>query len=235
MTAHPSELKLERHLLDPDRSPVRDHVESCGKCRERIARMDKEGEDFRRFVYPATLEAVSSPRRSRWWALLALAPAAAAAAALVLLVKPAGDYVGTKGAALTLVPFLEGPREVSNGDAVPAAAALRFRVSAATTCRLWLLSVDGSGTVSRLYPPKGAEGVEIRGQTTTPGGVRLDGKAGPERFYAVCAKQILGYDRVEQAAREVAAGGAVAVRKTEVLPGLPGDTAQSSVLVEKRQ
>lgn len=234
MTGHPSELKLERHLLDPEQSPVREHIEACAKCQARVAQMEAQGESFRRFVYPATLDGLTAPRRSRWFWALTLAPVAAAAG-LLLLVRPAGDYVGTKGSPLTLSPFLEGPREVTEGDSVPAAAALRFRVSSTTTCNLWLLSIDSDGGVSRLYPPQGDTGAEIRGQVTAPGGVRLDGKAGPERFFAVCAPGNLGYHPIEEAARAVAGGGAESVRKTGALPGLPGDAAQSSVLVEKKE
>ena len=234
MTGHPSELKLERHLLDPQRSPLREHIDACDRCRARVAQMEAQGESFRRYVYPATLEAVTAPRRSRWLWALTLAPVAAAAG-LLLLVRPAGDYVGTKGSPLTLSPFLEGPQEVADGQTVPAAAAMRFRVSAARPCSLWIVSVDAAGAVSRLYPPRGDAGAEIRGQVTAPGGVRLDGKAGPERFFAVCAPEDVGYLRVEQAARAVAGGGAESVRKTGALPGLPDDAAQSSVLVEKKE
>lgn len=234
MTRHPSDLRLELHLLDPQRAQVGDHLDSCAACQGRLSRMKVEGDKFRQYVYPATLDALVKPRRSRWWALSALVPVAAAAAALVLWARPAGDYVGTKGPRLTLVPFLEGPREVADGATVPASAALRFRVSTTQGCRLWLFSIDGQGSVSRLYPQQGNAGAPIHGgQTTAPGGVRLDGKAGPERFFAVCGASDLQYDQVERAARAVAGRGLEAVRNTEALPGLPREAAQSSVLVEK--
>ena len=58
---HPSELKLERHLLDPARSGIAGHVAECERCRGRLSEMQKQGEDFRRFVYPATLDKVTQP------------------------------------------------------------------------------------------------------------------------------------------------------------------------------
>jgi hypothetical protein len=56
--------------------------------------------------------------------------------------------------------------------------------------------------------------------------VRLDGKPGPERFFAVCAPG--GYDFVEQAARRVGAE----VRQKRELPGVQGP--QTSLLIEKK-
>lgn len=234
---HPSELKLERHLLDPSRSPVQEHVASCGNCQARLAQMEKQGEDFRRFVYPATLDNVTRPRfhfnalRALWLA----APAAGLAAVLLMArTGPATDvptgpvadgptrtYIGTKGAPVKLTVYAalpSGPRLVDDGAPLPASASLRFRVNAAEPCDLSLLSVDGSGQVSKLYTQK------VQGDLTLPGGVRLDGKAGPERFFAVCGP---GYAQVEEGARQVGD----AVRQIRVLPGV--DAPQTSLLIEK--
>ena len=222
---HPSELKLERHLLDPARSPIREHVEDCERCRARIAEMEKQGEDFRRFVYPATLEKVSKPRWTPIKALWLLAPAAGLAAVLLVVrTGPDSDYVGTKGGALTLIAYAalpSGAKAVSDGDAVPASASLRFRVRAERPCDLSVLSVDGTGQVSKLYAQ------EVRGEVTLPGGVRLDGKSGPERFFAVCGSG--GYGAVEQAAHRIG----TAVRQKRALPGVQGP--QTSLLIEKKQ
>jgi hypothetical protein len=221
---HPSELKLERHLLDPERSPIKEHVATCDRCRLRLAEMERQGEDFRRFVYPATLDEVVKPRFSARRALWLLAPAAGLAAVLVIVRSgPTSDYIGTKGAPLTLTAYAalpSGAKPVSDGDAVPASASIRFRVRTARPCTLSLLSVDGAGHVSRLYAQ------EVRGDMTLPGGIRLDGKAGPERFFAVCDPA--GYDAVEQAARRVGED----VRQKRALAGVHGP--QTSLLVEKK-
>ena len=221
---HPSELKLERHLLDPDRSDVRAHVAECERCSQRLLQMEKEGEDFRRFVYPATLEKVTKPRWTLPRALWLLAPAAGLATVLLVArAGPTSDYIGTKGGPLMLTAYAalpSGAKPVSDGDAVPATASLRFRIRAERPCALSVVSVDASGQVSRLYAQ------DVRGDVTLPGGVRLDGKAGPERFFAVCGSG--GYDAVEQAARRIEGN----VRQKRALPDVQGP--QASLLVEKK-
>ena len=222
---HPSELKLERHLLDPDRSPIKEHVAECERCRARIAEMEKEGEDFRRFVYPATLEKVVKPRWTLVRTLWVLAPAAGLATVLLIArTGPGPDYTGVKGPPLVLTAYAalpSGARAVADGDAVPASASLRFRVRVTRPCMLSVLSVDAAGQVSKLYAQ------EVRGDVALAGGVRLDGKGGPERFFAVCGSG--GYDAVEQAARRLGDD----VRQKRALPGVQGP--QTSFLVEKKQ
>jgi hypothetical protein len=79
--------------------------------------------------------------------------------------------------------------------------------------------VDGAGEVSKLYSR------EVRGEVTLPGGVQLDGKAGAERFFAVCGADS---SAVEQAAHRI---GASASRMSSV-PGIQGP--QASLLIEKK-
>jgi hypothetical protein len=223
MSSHPSDLKLERHLLDPARSPVAGHVADCERCRARLAEMEEQGESFRRFVYPATLENVTRRRFRPLRALWLLAPAAGLATVLLIARPgPTSDYIGTKGGTLTMTAYAalpSGPRTLADGDSVPASASLRFRVRTAQPCALALISVDAAGQVSRLYAQ------EVRGDIALPGGIHLDGKAGPERFFAVCNPA--GYDAVEQAARRI--GGEV--RQNRALPGVQGP--QTSLLIEK--
>jgi anti-sigma factor RsiW len=221
---HPSELKLERHLLDPDRSPIQEHLAGCERCRARVAEMEKQGEDFRRFVYPATLEEVVKRRWAPMRALWVIAPAAGLATVLLIArTGPTSDYVGSKGGALALTayaPLPSGAKALEEGEAVPAGASLRFRVRAEQPCMLSLVSVDATGQVSKLYAQ------EVRGDVTLPGGVRLDGKAGPERFFAACDPG--GSDAVEQAARRVGQE----IRQNRALPGVQGP--QASLLIEKK-
>lgn len=237
----PSDLALERHLQDPARSAPAAHLETCPACRQRVARMEAEAEEFRRFVYPATVGAVEDAAekaagRRRWRLSLWLAPVAAAAAAVALWWGPGADYVGVKGFPFTA--WLAGPagaRAVSDGGEVPAAGALRFQVQPPAPCRLWIVSVDSVGQVSRLYPAEGEGGAEVREAGALPGGAVLDGRPGPERLFAVCATEPIPFARVEQAARAAAGGGAGAVRSGKVLPGLPRGAVQATLLLEKRQ
>ena len=217
---HPSELALERHLQDPQRSDAASHIAGCGACRARVQQMEEEGEKFRRFVYPATLENVVKPRRVSLRLAWLLAPAAGLAAVLLVArTGPSSDYIGSKGAPLELTAYLSS-RALSEGETVPADAALRFRVRSARECPLLVFSVDGRGEVSRLYSQ------DVKGDVTLPGGVRLDGRAGPERFFAVCGAS---YENVVKAARSLDPDR---LRHAAALPDV--SSPQSSILLEKK-
>lgn len=240
---HPSDLALEGYLLEPGRSPLAAHLETCEACRGRLARMRDEGEDFRRFVFPATVEAVeraAARRRVPRWPFVLAPTFAAAAVAAVLLLRPSGpdsDYVGVKGRDMTFSVFVnaaEGARAVPDGAMVPASAEVRFRVRPKDECWLWIMSVDESGVVSRLYPPKGVP-PDRRAPGPVPGGAVLDGLAGPERIYAVCAPdEKMGWGEVKSAAEKVALGGAERVRAARGLGGSLSEAPQASLLLEKR-
>ena len=241
MKNHPSELALEAYLLDRETSKVAPHVAGCEKCRARVARMEREGEDFRRFVLPATLDAVlekNAPRRRKAWLwLVGIAPVAAAAALIISLrpAEPPEGYVGEKGG-MSLVAYLGSPggtKAVVDGQAVSPAAELRFSVAPRGRCNLWLVSVDESGQISRIYPTDGEGGAPVSKQGPLPGGAVLDGRAGLERFYAVCSPAPLRYEDLTKSVR-AAVQGLEAVRKGPGLPGLPKGTRQVTLLVEKR-
>ncbi len=244
MTRCASELALEAHLFDPTRSRIAPHLEGCGTCRSRLARMEREGDEFRRFVHPRTIDRVlarRSPARGRWGRLAAtLIPAgglvAAAAAMLLLAPRPSDDYLGAKGAALSVHAYAataDGARELSDGDRVPAAALLRFRVATPAPCGLWLVSVDAQGEISRLYPSEGDLPAEVKGGAALPGGVALDGLPGPERLYAVCTPEPVPFARIERSVRDAVAGGESGLRSGPPLSGLPAGATQCTLLVEK--
>jgi hypothetical protein len=248
MKKHPSELAMEAYLLDPERSSLSEHLGGCDACKSRMARMEKEGEDFRRFVLPATLDKVVEANSRRRFSLngwLMAIPAMAAAAVLAILVvptvgqreEPDPDYVGVKGG-LGLVVYTtsdKGATPVWDGDKVNPKAALRFKVvhpGTRNTCNLWLLSIDEAGQVSRIYPTQGAEGAHIAQTTPLPGGAVLDGKTGLERLYAVCSPEPIAYGQVESAVRASIASGSI--RKPTQLAGLPKGAAQTTVLLDKK-
>ena len=241
MNRHPSELALEAYLLDRETSPVAPHLGGCERCRARIARMEHEGEDFRRFVLPATLDAVldenAPERRNRWLWLLGIAPVAAVAAVIVAIrpSQPGPDYVGIKGG-MSLVAYLGGPggaKAVLDGQAVKPSSALRFSVGPQGRCNLWIVSVDESAQISRIYPADGDGGAPVSKQGPLPGGAVLDGRAGLERFYAVCSPGPLGYDALTKRVR-ASVHGPDDLRKGPALSGLPKGTRQTSLLLEKR-
>ena len=250
MTARcPSDIALERHLLSPERSPVAGHLAGCPSCAARLEIMQRQGEDFLRFVYPATVESVEAVAGTGpgaawgWRRWLTVIPALGAATALALfLTRPAAppdDYLGVKGGgALGLSVFvLEGtiPRLARDGEVVAAGAALRFRVRTAHPCNLWLLSVDARGQVSRLHPTQGEGGAAVGGTIDLPGGAVLDGQAGPERIFAICAPAPVAWASTEAAVRAaMGAAGPDAVRRASGLTGLPAGMAQDSLLLEKK-
>jgi len=250
----PSDLALEGYLLRPERSALTPHLEDCPKCRARLARMRAEGEEFRQYVFPATVDAIqeaASPTwRARWLRLLRPAAAVASLAAAALLVvrvvpapAPPPDYVGTKGGAEVhagragLAVFVNGPegaRQVMDGGVLPAGGELRFSVKPDDAkCFLWMVSVDATGAISQLFPVKGAEPENIPAGPV-PGGVVLDGKPGLERVFALCADdRDVKWDDVRRAA-EPAARSPEALRTTKVLAKPLDAECQSSILLEKR-
>ncbi len=243
-TRCPTDLALECHLLDPAASPIAAHLSSCEPCRARLARMEEEGERFRRFVFPATVDRVEEAARRRpvrWWiAVLSPVPAVAALVTVILAVGAPGpreEYVGVKGGGgLGLSAFVQdagGARTVPDGGTVAANAALRLRVRTLAPCRLFVLSIDGRGTVSRL-DAGGPQGLPLAaGRHDLPGGVELDGAAGPERLFAVCTPAGGSWPDVEKAGRAAAAGGAGTVRRSARLGSLPAGAAQTTLLLEK--
>ncbi|HUL59102.1 MAG TPA: hypothetical protein VLU43_07505 [Anaeromyxobacteraceae bacterium] len=68
MTARcPSDLALEKLLLARGDPGAGLHVRSCGRCQERLAEMRRQGDEFFRYVFPATVRAVeeAAPARRR--------------------------------------------------------------------------------------------------------------------------------------------------------------------------
>lgn len=203
------EVRLEQVAIGAVADP---HAESCADCAARLEALRRETAHFQQYVYPATVDRVVArarrPRPARLWLLVAV-PALAAAAGLLIGLRlptaPGPDYLGVKGqAAVRLEAFGAGPAgpvALKDGQRVPADAALRFRVKPAAPCHLWLLSVDASGAVSRLYPVAGDEPAHVGGPTDLPGGAVLDGSAGVERFFAFCTQESLPWPDVEQAVR----------------------------------
>jgi hypothetical protein len=244
MSCCPSDLRLERYLAGSGSPDVVAHVASCAGCQSTIAEMHHAGDVFRREVYPATRERVVEPG-SPWrawvrWLLCAVPVPAAAVAALAFLVtapsRPPASYVGAKGALLGMTVYtatLDGARSLADGSSVPASASLRFQVSVAQPCRLWVVSVDERAAVSRLYPPSGEGGAEVHAAGALPGGAVLDGQSGPERIYGVCAREPLAFAEVERAVRASATGGAEAVRGARSLSGIPHGALQATLLLEK--
>ena len=238
----PSDLALERHLLDPETSPLRSHLAGCASCQARLEEMGRQAETFHRYIYPATVAIVEEAAAAqRLWRrrLLVLGPALAAAVAAVLFLvrptEPPGDDGATGGLGLTvLVEEGAGVRTVRSGEAVGAAAALRFKVQAASACRLWILSLDATGEFTRLYPGEGTGGAAVSGVVEIPGGAVLDGQAGPARIVAVCTPGPAKWRALAAQLKGGVAAGEAFVRARPNAAALPVGAKLASVLIEKR-
>ncbi|MGQ0503789.1 MAG: hypothetical protein ACT4TC_00565 [Myxococcaceae bacterium] len=234
---HLSELALEQQLLQSTAERSQ-HLESCARCAARLQAMREESEQFRRFVFPATQDRVAAATRSKSRFGWIAAGLAFAVLVTVLAVPrgPSADYVGVKGAQLQLSVYREAEGVgalVHDGEAIPAASQLRFRVrTVGDPCRIWILSVDSGGAVSRLFPAEGEEGGLVASGDALPGGVALDGHPGPERLFAVCSRRPLSFKELERAAKDSIAQGEAPVREARELPGLD-NALQTTVLVEK--
>jgi hypothetical protein len=244
VTGCPSDLRLELYAFGVEHSQATSHIESCSGCQRRLEEMQEATATFRREVYPATRERILESGRGwrrafDWLQARAPVPVLAAGAAALLLAKPAGppgDYVGAKGGSLGMTVFaqtVDGAQPLADGSPVPASAALRFHLSVAGPCKLWLVSVDETATVSRLYPAAGDSAATISAAGPLPGGAVLDGNKGPERIFAVCAPEPMPFAELERAVRKAAAGGPEAVRRARPLSEVPGGTSQVTLLIEK--
>jgi hypothetical protein len=242
------DVTFEEYLLGVGSKAPAEHVRSCTNCQARLQADEKAGQHFRQFVFARTVDAVVASQiksTPRWWF------AAAAAAAVVLILsfvptltrltrtEPSDDYTGSKGAggtgsfALTVYTPLEtGVAALRDGERVDAGAPLRFEVNTPEPCVLWLVSVDDNGTVSRLFPTEGDEGAPINGFQSLPGGVVLDGRAGSERFFAVCSAAPLSFSQVLSAAKEFSTL-APALPAAPKLSGLPERTLQDTLRLDK--
>jgi hypothetical protein len=243
----PSDLALEHYLLERTSSKFAPHVGACATCQSRVAEMEQEGQQFLQYVFPATvgkIEEAAGAKRASWkrWLVVLPVPVAAAMAALLLVLPSKGpddDYTGIKGGSgsIGLTVFLgavDGSRVVAGGEAIPASAALRFKVQPSKACSLWVVSVDATGQVSRLYPSAGDSGAQISTGGPLPGGAVLDGRSGPERIFAFCSPKPVSYAAVQKAVQRAVSPGEQGVRAAARVPGLPDGTSQDSVLIEKR-
>jgi len=235
----PSDLRLEEYLLDPESSGLASHVDSCETCRGRIARMNAEGEEFRQYVFPATVDAVvasATPRRPSWLGLL-LPVAATAAAALLLVVKPLAPeaVLASKGEVLrmqVLAAMPDGVQPVANGGLVPPGVPLQIQVESTVACRLKVMAADCEGNVTVLHPASGEESTLVTTSGPAVIQARLNGDEGPERVYAVCSREPLPLLALATNLKDQSTGDDDRVRRAGRISGLPPGTLQATLLVE---
>lgn len=239
-SACPSDLRLEAYLLDPAKSGLTPHVGGCESCRVRIQRMNAEADDFRQYVFPATVDAVvaaAAPRPGLGWFGALLPIAAACAAGLLVFLKPVSPegLLAAQGQVLSLEVFAdtpEGGQQLTNGQLIPLAAPLRFKVSSSVPCRVHVVAADCEGNVTVLYPTPGEQAAVVNGTSVLPGEAKLKGDEGPERIYAICSREPLPMLALAVTLSDQATGDDDRVRRAVRLSGLPPSTLQATLLVE---
>jgi hypothetical protein len=223
---------LALDALDHDTAAhVLAHLASCARCRGDQKDAAELREQFARSVLPRGLPV--RPRRR--WAWLAVPAVAVAVLIIALWQRPERrDELGIKGDASWQVfgnrdgqTFaVRDETELVPGDRI------RFVVLPDGAKYLLVASVDGSGTVTIYYPYNGEHSASIKGDRfELAGSIVLDDAPGPERIYAILSDHPVAAAVVAAQLRELAAGGANAIRATRGLP-LPV-RAQLSLVFEK--
>lgn len=178
----------------------------------------------------------TSPSPSPFWrrAWLAFAPvlAAAAVVSIVVLRPPAASGDRLKGLAPALdvhVAAPSGPRAVRGDEVLGKGDVVQVRIRGAGAGHGVVVSLDGSGAVTRHFPDGAATALPT-GTASLPFSFELDDAPGFERFVLVTADAPIDVEEVLKAARTVAAGEQPA---TTALT-LPAGLRQSDVLLRKR-
>lgn len=240
-SAHLSSLTLDALAMDAlpagERATAQSHLDACATCRARAEELAALRSHFVTQVLPRTAPTLRRPPawRSawRWWV-----PALATAAAVLLVLRPAAPEepaFSVKGGA-TLQLFAhraERTWKVEEGEALAPGDQVRFRVDPGGLPYALVVSVDGAGQVSTYHPYGGAASAPLpaSGVAEFPGSIVLDAARGPERLFALFSREPLSFDAVAPALRELAAGGADAIRSRTHLP-VPAE-AQATFLFEK--
>ena len=220
--------------------PELHHVESCERCRSRLAlfeaaRTSSAGNVARLVAAAAARQ--HPERRSLFrpvW--LGAAGAAALAAAVVVLLRPPvtpDDGIRLKGASLRFVVQRDGVVSPGRtGDVVRAGDALRFVVTLGEPRYLLLVGLGARDEASAWFPYNGeaSERLGAGVDQALPGSVVLDDAPGDETFVALFSATPLTFAEVRQA---VAASRAEHPDGLTRLDGLPPGTEQQWVVLRR--
>ncbi len=219
-----SDLALDRRVAgDAPEDEHRAHLDTCPRCRERLALFEAARVDsapgIERMLRIAqararTVEPAPAPRTGRFsWGRLTLAGAAVAALALAWpLLRPPppelppdelpGETLRIKGVSMRF--FVQRGEQVVPGDPdqrFRGGDALRFVVSSDAPGHLLLVGVDPSGRVSAYHPFGGDRSalLEAGVDVALPGSLVLDDSTTPEAFVGLFTEEPLELDRVRGA------------------------------------
>jgi len=238
MTNHPhaSALALDELALGGlDRetaAQLEAHLASCPACQRDQQAAAELRDQFARSVLPRGL-AARQPRRWVWLALPAFAAAMVLAVALWPRAAPIPELAIKGDASWQVFANRDGQTfSVRDGAELAAGDRIRFVVLSGGAHYVLVASVDSTGAATIYYPYGGEMSAAIQGEQVEPAGsIALDAAPGPERIYAILSDQPVAAADVVAQLREVAAGGAAAIRATPTLR--LAARAQLSLVFEK--
>lgn len=204
-------------LGDNERARIQGHVAGCAHCQGILSGMATA----RSALSPAQvsaesvaiLERLDAPRPSRllaWLRPQIVAPVLAGLVAVIAIVPLALDqleehpHIRTKGAAEPALEMWvrtpEGARPGENGEILGEGDQIQFRYRASGRQYLWVVSVDGKGVTTPLYPDVKGTSLKVapEGTHVLEGSVILDDAKGPERIFAFFSDTPLSYEELER-------------------------------------
>jgi len=233
---HASALTLDALALGAlDRetaTQIEAHLASCAACRDDQQAAAALRAQFTRSVLPRGL-AVRRPWRWAWLALPAFAAALAVVFALWPRAQPIPEIAIKGDASWQVFANRDGQTfAVRDGAELAAGDRIRFALLPGGAHYVLVASVDSTGAATIYYPYGGEMSAAIGGERVEPAGsIALDAAPGPERIFAILSDQPIAAADVVTQLREVATGGAEAIRATHALR-LPA-RAQLSLVFEK--
>jgi hypothetical protein len=235
---HIGELRLRRFRLGElgttEHEEISRHAAECGPCRARLRGLDDEQRHFEREIsFERFAGGVERARRvprvqpRRAWTMGALG--FAAAAALMIFARPTAgphDWNRAKGPSTLATAHIAAAggaqRAVAAGgsDSLHPGERVRFGYRAGAPAHLVAVSIDDAGTVTPLYPERGAALPVQPGREVSylPDSLEFTGQ-GRERVFLFLTERPLGVSEITDAARaaharahgDLAALGAVPV------------------------
>ncbi len=227
--------QLERHLLDElppaEAATVREALARGEDVSERLSALERSTADILRQHPPATVAGAirvrlasgpppaADPRALGHRPLLALAVTAGVIAGLAALaprrtVPPeAADVTRSKGLAPRLLVFRNaaatGVERLQSGSVARNHDLVQLAYHVAAPRHGCIVSVDGSGVVTRHMPAEGSESVplETGPPVPLPEAYELDDAPGYERFFLVTADHAFSVEAVVEAVRRARSDG----------------------------
>jgi hypothetical protein len=237
-----SEAERARVLADPDAKGRLDDLVR----QNTVFHVRNDGDAFLRAVDARTKELrvaeATRPTRANWWPVLVVG-APLAAVALLLARAPITGPVGgppdreqttTKGLQARLRLTQDTPRgveRVSTDEVLFPGDEIRILTVSGAATHGVVVSIDGRGVVTRHFPRVGADTTLPQGQHPLGDAFQLDDAPDFERFVLVSDDAPIDVERVEAAARKVAAGPEPRKAPLALGPGLD----QSSFVIRKGQ